>query len=34
MDNRVPILVFDLMTQNNIRNAVLGHPVGTIVTSE
>jgi uridylate kinase len=34
MDNRVPILVFDLMTPNNIRNAVLGHPVGTIVTSE
>jgi uridylate kinase len=34
MDNRVPILVFDLMTQNNIRNAVLGQPVGTIVTSE
>ena len=34
MDNRVPILVFDLMTPNNIRNAVLGQPVGTIVTSE
>ena len=34
MDNRVPILVFDLMTPNNIRNAVLGLPVGTLVTSE
>jgi uridylate kinase len=34
MDNRVPILVFDLMTPNNIRNAVLGLPVGTIVTSD
>ena len=34
MDNRVPILVFDLMTKNNIRNAVLGHPVGTLVISE
>jgi uridylate kinase len=34
MDNRVPILVFDLMTPNNIRNAILGQPVGTLVTSE
>jgi uridylate kinase len=34
MDNRVPILVFDLMTPNNIRNAVLGLPVGTTVSSE
>jgi uridylate kinase len=34
MDNRVPILVFDLMTRNNIRNAVLGLPVGTLVTAE
>ena len=33
MDNRVPILVFDLMTPNNIRNAVLGIPVGTLVTA-
>jgi uridylate kinase len=34
MDNRVPILVFDLMTPNNIRNAILGHRIGTLVTSE
>lgn len=34
MDNAVPILVFDLMTPNNIRNAILGHPIGTLVTSE
>ena len=34
MDNRVPIVVFDLMTPNNIRNAVLGLPVGTLVVSE
>ena len=34
MDNGVPIVVFDLMTPNNIRNAVLGQPVGTLVTSE
>jgi uridylate kinase len=34
MDNRVPILVFDLMTPNNIRNAILGKRIGTLVTSE
>ena len=34
MDNRVPIVVFDLMTPNNIRNAILGQAVGTLVTSE
>jgi uridylate kinase len=34
MDNRVPILVFDLMTPNNIRNAVLGHRIGTLVNSD
>ena len=34
MDNQVPILVFDLMTPNNIRNAILGHRIGTLVTSE
>ena len=34
MDNRVPIVVLDLMTPNNIRNAILGQAVGTLVTSE
>ncbi len=34
MDNRVPILVFDLMTPNNIRNAILGHRIGTLVTAD
>jgi uridylate kinase len=34
MDNKVPIIVFDLMTPNNIRNAVLGKPVGTLVHGE
>ena len=34
MDNRVPILVFDLLTPNNIRNAILGHRIGTLVTSD
>ncbi len=32
MDNQVPIIVFDLMTENNIKNVVLGHPIGTLVT--
>jgi uridylate kinase len=34
MDNKVPIIVFDMMNRNNIRNAVLGKKVGTLVTSE
>ena len=34
MDNRVPILVFDLLTPNNIRNAILGHRIGTLVSSD
>ncbi len=32
MDNKVPIIVFDLMAPNNIRNVVLGRNVGTIVS--
>ncbi|MDQ3625342.1 MAG: UMP kinase, partial [Verrucomicrobiota bacterium] len=31
MDNKVPIIVLNLMTPNNIKNAVLGEPVGTFV---
>ncbi|MFN0067044.1 MAG: UMP kinase [Limisphaerales bacterium] len=31
MDNRMPILVFDLGTPGNIRRAVLGEVVGTLV---
>lgn len=34
MDNKVPIIVFDMMQKNNIKNAVLGKKVGTLVTSE
>ncbi len=34
MDNKVPIIVFDLMTPNNIRNVVLGRKVGTLVTDK
>jgi uridylate kinase len=31
MDNRVPIIVFNLREKDNMRKAVLGEPVGTIV---
>jgi uridylate kinase len=32
MDNRIPIVVFDLMAKDTIRKAVQGEPVGTLVT--
>ena len=31
-DNALPILVFDVMTPGNIRRALLGDPIGTLVT--
>ncbi len=31
MDNKVPIIVFDMMPPDNIKNAILGQPVGTLV---
>ena len=34
MDNKVPIIVFDMMKRENIKNAVLGKTVGTIVTGD
>ncbi len=34
MDNRVPIVVFDMGQPENIRRAVLGEAVGTLVTNE
>ena len=30
-DNALPILVFDVMTPGNIRRALLGEPIGTLV---
>ena len=30
-DNDLPIIVFDLLTEGNIRRAVEGEPIGTIV---
>jgi uridylate kinase len=32
MDNRLPIVVFDLRAAGNVRRAVLGEPIGTLVT--
>jgi uridylate kinase len=32
MDNRLPIVVFDLRKPGNLRRAVLGEPVGSLVT--
>jgi uridylate kinase len=31
MDNKLPIIVFDLNTRGNIKRAVYGEPIGTIV---
>ncbi|HET7653928.1 MAG TPA: UMP kinase [Acidimicrobiales bacterium] len=31
MDNKLPIAVFDLLTPGNIRRALLGEPIGTLV---
>jgi uridylate kinase len=33
MDNKLPIVVFDLMQAGNIKRIVLGEPVGSIVSS-
>ena len=33
MDNRMPIVVFNLTTAGNIRRAVLGQPIGSLVTA-
>jgi uridylate kinase len=34
MDNKIPIIVFDVNQPNNIRDAVLGRKVGTLVCGE
>lgn len=34
MDNNLPIVVFDLQAPRSIERAVLGEPIGTIVSSE
>jgi uridylate kinase len=34
MDNRVPIVVFDMAMPHNIKRVVCGEKVGTLVTAE
>jgi uridylate kinase len=34
MDNRIPIIVFDMATPQNVKRVVCGEKVGTLVTSE
>jgi uridylate kinase len=34
MENNIPIVVFDIKTPDSIIRAVLGEPIGTLVTSE
>jgi uridylate kinase len=34
MDNSLPIIVFDVMEAGNIRRALMGDPIGTLVTSK
>jgi uridylate kinase len=31
MDNRLPIIVFNVMEPGNIRRALIGEPIGTLV---
>ena len=33
MDNQLPIIVFDVMEPGNIRRALVGEPIGTLVTT-
>jgi uridylate kinase len=33
MDNRLPIVVFNLKTPGNIRRAIVGEPIGSLVTA-
>ena len=32
MDNRLPILIFNLLTSGNLKRAIMGEPVGSLVT--
>ena len=33
-DNNIPIIVFDMMAPDNIRKALVGEDIGTIVCAE
>jgi uridylate kinase len=32
MDNKIPIIVFNLFKRGNIKRVILGHPIGTLVS--
>ena len=32
MDNKLPIVIFNMTTQGNVRRAVMGEPIGSVVT--
>ena len=34
MDNKLPIVVFNLKTPGNVRRAVMGEPVGSVVSTQ
>jgi uridylate kinase len=34
MDNKLPIVIFDLTRPGNIKRIVLGEPVGSVVSAE
>ncbi len=34
LDNKLPIIVFDLEAQNSLKKVVLGEPIGTLVSDE
>jgi uridylate kinase len=34
MDNRMPIIIFDMNNPDNIRRAIIGEAVGTLVSDK
>jgi len=34
LENKLPIIVFDLMAENGIQRVISGQPIGTLITSE
>ena len=34
LENRLPIIVFDLQAERSIERVITGEPIGTLITSE
>ena len=34
LENKLPIIVFDLNTPNNLKRAICGEAIGTLISSE